>query len=200
MKIIGINCSPKKSRNTYRALESAIRGINEKEPKIETEIIELAGKEINGCIDCGFCKKNFGCSQKDDFVEIMEKLKSEDLSGIIIASPVYLGSMTSQCKALIDRMVVLRRNGFILKNIIGGALATGGSRNGGQELTIQAIHASMLIQDMIIVSDGCDTAHFGGTVWSRAGNGDFDDEAGYNICQNLGKRIAETCMLVNKNK
>ena len=83
-----------------------------------------------------------------------------------MATPVYMGSMTSQGKAFLDRCVSLRRNGFLLRNKVGGVIAVGGVRNGGQSLTIQAVQAALLVQDMVIVSDGRPTAHFGGTVWS----------------------------------
>ena len=94
------------------------------------------------------------CSQKDDFQQLIAKLADPEVVGIILASPVYMGCMSSQAKAFIDRSVLFRRNGFLFRNKLGGAIAVGGSRNGGQELTIQAIHAGMMIHDMIIVGDG----------------------------------------------
>lgn len=54
---------------------------------------------------------------------------------------------------LMDRSRPLRMD-FKLKNKVGGAIATGGSRNGGQETTIAAIHEFLLIQDAIVVGDG----------------------------------------------
>ena len=78
------------------------------------------------------------CSQQDDFQPLIPKLADPKIAGIIMASPVYMGSMSSQAKAFIDRTVLFRRNGFMFKNKLGGALTVGGSRNGGQELTLQA--------------------------------------------------------------
>jgi len=83
-----------------------------------------------------------------------------------VATPVYFGSMTSQCKAFLDRCVMFRRNGFLLRNKVGGVIAVGGVRNGGQELAIQAVQAAMLVQDMVLVSEGRPTSHYGATLWS----------------------------------
>jgi multimeric flavodoxin WrbA len=113
------------------------------------------------------------------------------LAGLILATPVYFGGMTAQAKAFLDRCVPLRRNGFMLRNKVGGVLAVGGARNGGQELTIQMVHAAMLVQDMIIVSDGLPTSHFGGTCCSENKPDISGDEYGLTTAANLGRRVAE---------
>lgn len=101
--------------------------------------------------------------------------------------------MTSQAKALLDRTVLFRRNGFLFKNKLGGVITVGGSRNGGQELTIQAVHAAMMIHDMIIVGNG---QHFGGAAWSNHPAGYEGDETGIETAKLTGKRIAEVaCMM-----
>ena len=199
MKILGISCSPRKDRNTElclkKALDKAATFSN-----IETQFISLSGKNFSGCIACDYCRKTLDCSLKDDFQkEILPILKDPDLKGIIIATPVYFGSMSSQCKAFLDRTLPLRRNGFLLKNKVAGVIAVGGSRNGGQELTIQAVHSALLIHDCIIVSDGANTAHFGGAAWERHPGGIEQDETGILTIQNLGKRIAETLLMLEKN-
>ena len=82
---------------------------------------------------------------------IYEILESAD--GLIVSSPVYFGTLSGQLKMLFDRTLLLRRNGFLLKDKIGAALAVGASRNGGQEYTIWSIHAWMHIHGMIVVGD-----------------------------------------------
>ena len=87
---------------------------------------------------------------------------------------------------LIDRTRPLRGS-FRLKNKVCGAIAVGGSRNGGQESTISVIHDFLLIHDAIIVGDGEPMAHYGGT-----GVGDTkNDDIGIETSKNLGKRVAE---------
>ena len=76
----------------------------------------------------------------------------------------------------------------MFKNKLGGVIAVGGSRNGGQELTIQAVHAAMMIHDMIIVGDG---GHFGGTGWANYPDGIQGDATGIATAKNLGRRMGE---------
>jgi len=183
MKIVGISCSPRKGKTTKAALEACLEAAGKAAPGIETELIELAGRKINGCIGCGKCMKKPECSQKDDFNELVPVLEDPEVCAVIIGTPVYFQCMTSQCKAFLDRCVILRRNGFKLRDKIGGALCVGNSRNGGQELTLQAVHAALLCQDMIVVSDGKPTI---------AG-----DEFGLKTARGLGERVAEVARKLN---
>ena len=70
------------------------------------------------------------------------------------------------------------------------------ARNGGQELTLQTIHAAMLCQDMISVSDGKPTARLGGIL--VISNDDISkDELGLTTTRGLGRRVAEVALIVN---
>ncbi|MFH0786922.1 MAG: flavodoxin family protein [Pseudomonadota bacterium] len=194
MKIVGICSSPRKGKTTLHALEQSLAAVRETGPGIETPILELADLKIGGCLACGHCLKELKCSQEDDFEQVIPILSDPDLAGLIIATPVYLGSMTSQCKAFLDRGVMFRRNGFMLSNKVGGVIAVGGFRNGGQELTIQAVQAAMLIHNMVVVGDSRPTAHFGGAAWSAHPGGITEDTVGLDTARNLGKRVAEVAL------
>jgi multimeric flavodoxin WrbA len=78
----------------------------------------------------------------------------------------------------------------MLRDKIGGVIAVGGFRHGGQETTIHAVHAAMLIQDMIIVGDGHTTFHYGGTIWSGHPEGFEKDVFGLETARYLGGRMA----------
>lgn len=197
MKIIGIAGSPRAGKSTRFALEACLETIRSENPKVETELIELAKMKINGCVACGQCKKSLSCSQEDDFSDLIPMLSDPTVAGMIIATPVYFGTMTSQTKAFLDRCVMFRRNGALLKDKVGGVIAVGGFRHGGQETTIHAVHAAMLIQDMIIVGDGHSTFHFGGTVWSGMSAGYEKDEFGLETVKNLGRRVANVALRVH---
>lgn len=197
MKIIGVCCSPRKEKTTYYALNSALQAVKEDYPQMETQLLDLAGKRINGCISCGACVKKLECSQDDDFNDLVPMLADEEVKGLIIATPVYLGSMSSQCKAFMDRCVMFRRNGFLFSDRVGGVIAVGGVRNGGQTATIQHIHAVMLVQDMIVVGDGKPGAHFGGTMWSGMSEGIENDSVGLATVESLGKRVAGVVAKLN---
>ncbi|MBN2547374.1 MAG: flavodoxin family protein [Spirochaetes bacterium] len=190
MKVIGVSCSPRKGKSTYFMLNECLKALNGTYKNINTELIELSELKINGCKGCGHCRDKLDCNIKDDFIKLIPKLNDKDLRGLIIATPVYMGSATSQCKAFLDRTVMFRRNGFLLRNKVGAGLTVGGSRNGGQEIAIQVIHAGLLINDFIIVSDGPGNAHFGGTLWNN-NNSYENDDYGLITVRNLGKRVGE---------
>jgi len=200
MKIIGINCSPRKGQTTQKSLEVCLKAIHNESDDIETDIIELADFDIRGCLGCGYCKKQLKCKQEDDFNSLIPVLSNEKVAGIIIATPVYLGTMTSQCKAFLDRTVVLARNGSLLHNKIGGVLAVGGVRNGGQELTIQAVQAAMFCHDMVCVGGGTKAAHFGAAVVSNEQQGIEYDEIGLETARDIGRRVAGLAILLYHSK
>jgi multimeric flavodoxin WrbA len=198
MKIVGISCSPRKGKSTFYALETCLQAAKEAVPGIETTLIELSEMKMNGCVACGKCVKVLECSQEDDFPKMIPVLSDPELAGLVVATPVYLGSMTSQCKAFLDRCVMFRRNGFLLRDKVGGVIAVGGVRNGGQELTIQAVQAAMLVQDMVVVSEGRPTSHYGATLWSGHPDGIEKDAFGLETARNLGKRVAEVAARMHR--
>ena len=163
-------------------------------PKVEVQLIELAGRKIGPCTACGICKQGLICGGEDDFAELIPVLADPKVAGILIGTPVYFGGMTAQCKAFLDRCVVFRRNGWLLRDKVGGVLAVGGVRNGGQELTLQSVRAAMLCHDMICVSDGKDSAHFGAALFSGGPVGIEADEDGLTTARNLGSRVAELAL------
>ena len=194
VKIIGIVGSPRSNGNTENLVTEALQSA--KDAGAETELIKLGTAEIEPCIACDICKATGECAIYDDMGEILEKIR--DCQGLIIGSPVYFGSVTSQLKMLIDRSRPLRMD-FKLKNKVGGAIAVGGSRNGGQETTISAIHDFLLIHDVIIVGDGAPLAHYGGTGVGSAKEASESDEVGLQTSRNLGRRVAELAMKINEN-
>jgi len=194
LSIVGICCSPRQGQSTFKAMSVCLDAIKEASPKVKTQLIELAGRKIGPCTACGICKQGLICGWEDDFAELIPVLADPKVAGIIIGTPVYFGGMTAQCKALLDRCVVFRRNGWLLRDKVGGVLAVGGVRNGGQELTLQSVRAAMLCHDMICVSDGKDSAHFGAALFSGGPGGIEADEEGLKTARNLGRRAAELAL------
>ena len=192
VKILGISGSPRTGKTTFAALQVALEAAKAVDPeRIETELIELADLKLHGNMAAGIPLEP---GQQDDFPELAAKLAAKDVGGIIVGSPVYFGSMTSLCKAFLDRAIGLRMRKFALANKVGGALAVGGVRNGGQELTLQGIQAAMMCQEMIVVGDGRPTAHTGATVWNSGNDDISQDEFGLSTVRNLGRRVAEVAL------
>jgi len=197
VKILAINCSPRKGQTTSKALEACLKAAGEVSGKIETQLIELGGMDIRGCNACMECKKGLKCSIEDDFAKLIPTLADKNVAGMIIGTPVYFGMMTAQCKAFLDRCGMFRFNNWIFRNRIGGTLAVGSMRNGGQEITQQAVRTVLLCHDMICVSEGKDTAHFGATLVSGGEGGIEADTFGLKTAGNLGRRVAELALMVN---
>lgn len=106
MKVYAINGSPRKNNNTGTLLKKALEGVKFSNKEVETEIINLYDYKFTGCKSCFACKLiggNAKCALKDDMTEILEKLSQAD--GIIFGSPIYLHSITSQLKALLERLI-----------------------------------------------------------------------------------------------
>ena len=64
----------------------------------------LNNKSINGCLGCAKCRENsneIACVQKDDAIDIMERMIASD--AVLFASPIYFRGFSAQLKALIDR-------------------------------------------------------------------------------------------------
>jgi len=198
VKIIAISGSPRKGKTTAAALKTALEAARAVDPeRIETELIELAEMKLNGNMAAGIPLEP---GQQDDFPELATKLAASDVGGIIIGSPVYFGSMTSLCKAFLDRCISLRMRQFALANKVGGAVAVGAVRNGGQELTLQAIQAALMCQEMVVVGDGRPTCHTGATVWNSGKDDISQDEFGMGTVKNLGRRVAEVALRMAAGK
>ncbi len=109
MKILVLNGSPRKNGNTDMLTEAFINGA---EKTNEVEVIQVRDYKINPCTGCNYCKTSEGavCVQKDDMSIIFEKLKTADV--IVFASPVYFYGISSQLKALVDRLHTPMRKEF----------------------------------------------------------------------------------------
>jgi multimeric flavodoxin WrbA len=198
MKILGISGSLRKKGNTSILIKRAL-DVCKDNGAYEVEFLSLADFEIKYCDDCNHCieENKFRCPIDDDVPKILEKMIQAD--ALIIASPVYFSSISGKLKVLFDRTLPLRRNKCKLGGKIGGAIAVGGSRNGGQEFTIREIHNWMLLQEMIIISDK-KTAHFGGICVGRKEGDVLKDEIGLKTVENLALKVIETLNRLNRLK
>jgi multimeric flavodoxin WrbA len=195
IKVIGLVGSPRKGGNTETLVKTALMAAEEL--GADTEIISLGSAEIEPCIACDICKSTGECAIYDNMAGILDKIVEAD--GIIIGSPVYFGNVTSQLKIFFDRSRPLRSD-FKLRNIVGGAISVGGSRNGGQETTISAIHQFLFIHDVIVVGDGAPLAHYGGTGVGGEKKDTKTDNIGLETSKNLGRRVTELTILLSQNK
>lgn len=109
MRIVVLNGSPRAKGNTELLSESFIKGATE--AGHETELINLRGKKVAGCLGCKYCHEHDGeCVQKDDMKGILESLNKADM--VVFASPIYWFDITAQLKAVIDKMYANGKIGF----------------------------------------------------------------------------------------
>lgn len=184
-KFIAVSCSLRAGKTTAAALTLCLNAAREQDPDLETELVELADMSIPAQLAAGLPLKP---GEVDDFPHVAEKLRDPAVAGIVVGSPVYFGTMSALCKAFLDRCMAFRK-GFALHNKIAGALAVGGSRNGGQELTVQSIHTALMGQDVIIVGTGQPSVRIGATLWNQDDSIEAD-EFGIGTAKDLGRRIA----------
>jgi multimeric flavodoxin WrbA len=183
MKAIAFNGSPRKGGNTEILLKKVLEPIAAE--GIETELIQVGGKPIRGCIACYKCAENQDgkCVIKGDQVnEYIEKMRAAD--AIILGSPSYFADMTSELKALIDRAgFVSYTNGRFFARKIGTAVVA--QRRGGATNVMDSINHMFLISKMII--PGSTYWNFG--VGKDKGDVEQDTEALENM-KDLGETIA----------
>ena len=68
---------------------------------IEIETLFLGDYNIGACTGCEGCRSSWECVIKDDFAQIVKKM--DEAKGIVLASPTYWYSVTSDMKRFIDR-------------------------------------------------------------------------------------------------
>lgn len=183
MKVIAFNGSPRKGGNTSKLISYAFEELDRE--GIETELVELSGKKMHGCIACYKCfaSKDRRCAVTDDFInDCIEKMDSAD--GILIGSPTYFAGITPEAKALIDRCgMVSRANGDMFKRKAGAAVVA--ARRGGAIHVFDTINHFFTIGQMITVGSSYWNIGVGRNI------GDVDgDEEGVKTMRDLGANMA----------
>jgi multimeric flavodoxin WrbA len=182
LKVIAFNGSARKDGNTALLIRKVLKVLEQE--GIITEFVQLSGEQIHGCMACGTCRKvkNKKCKIVDDNVNIyIEKMIQAD--GIILGSPTYFSMMSSEMKALIDRVgYVGRANNDLFKRKVGVAVVS--VRRAGGIPTLDAINHFFLISQMIVP---------GSSYWNIGlglEKGDVEnDEEGLKTMETLGKNM-----------
>jgi multimeric flavodoxin WrbA len=148
MKVVAFNGSGRKDGNTLILLQTVLKELES--AGIETELIQMAGNPIQGCVSCYKCmeNKNMQCAiDSDPFNEYFEKIRGAD--GLLLGSPVYFSDITAGMKALIERTgLVARANGNILRRKVGaGVLAV---RRAGANHALSSLNYLFLISEMVV--------------------------------------------------
>jgi multimeric flavodoxin WrbA len=183
MRVVAFNGSARKDGNTAILLRYVLREL-EKEG-VETELVQLSGKEIHGCLACRECskRKDRRCAQKNDFGNTcIEKMETAD--GILLGSPTYVADVSPEIKALMDRAcLVSRANGNLLRRKVGAAVVA--VRRAGAIHAFDSLNHFFLINEMIVP---------GSSYWNIAIGRDIgeveNDAEGIETMKTLGRNMA----------
>ncbi len=183
MKVVAFNGSPRKDGNTACLINHVFEPLRKE--GIETELVQLGGNLMHGCVACYECfkRKNGRCALEGDIVNsCIEKMRQAD--GILLASPTYFADVTSETKALIDRGgFVARANGNFLRRKVGAAISV--ARRAGAIHAFDTINHFFLISEMIVP---------GSNYWNLAlgrEKGEVEkDEEGVRTMKTLGENMA----------
>ena len=104
-KIVAVNASPRVKFNTGSLVREAARGAESEGAQVQ--VFDLARLDKHsGCMSCFACKiaPNEGvCMFKDGLAPVLAAIREAD--GLIIGTPNYLGDVTAEFKALLERLV-----------------------------------------------------------------------------------------------
>ncbi len=183
MKVVAFNGSARKDGNTAILVNYIFDEM--KKEGIETELVQFAGKKINGCMACRKCfeNKDRQCIRKDDIVnDCISKMVEAD--GIILVSPIYFADVTPQIKALMDRAgYVAKANDDLFRRKVGAAVIA--VRRAGAIHGFDTLNHFFLISQMII--PGSQYWNIG--IGREKGEVEKDEE-GIQIMRTLGKNMA----------
>lgn len=190
MKVVAFNGSARKDGNTAILIRKVFAELEAE--GIETELFQLAGKPIKGCIACAKCYKNKDkrCAVDNDVMnECIEKMVEAD--GIILGSPTYFADVSTEMKALIDRAgFVARANSDMFRRKPGAAVVA--VRRAGALHVFDSINHFFLISQMIVPGS------FYWNVGIGLNPGDVEqDSEGLETMEILGKNMAWLLKKIN---
>ncbi|MBI2353670.1 MAG: flavodoxin family protein [Deltaproteobacteria bacterium] len=191
MKVTAFNGSPRRGGNTSLLIGHVFAALQKE--GIETELVQVGGERLHGCVACYKCftNKDRRCAVADDIAnDCIERMLESD--GIIIGSPTYFAALTPETKALIDRCgMVSRANNDLFRRKAGAAVVA--MRRAGAIHVFDTINHFFTISQMIIT--GSNYWNIG--VGRNIGDVEHDEEGvatmgvlGENMAWLL-KRIAE---------
>lgn len=178
MKVVLINGSPHRKGNTFIAL-SEVAGALEKEG-VQTDIIQLGIKAVQGCIACNKCAELGHCVFQDTlYNQVREALQEAD--GIVVGSPVYYAGPNGALCALLDR--VFYSCSELLAYKAGASVAV--CRRGGASATFDRLNKYFTILNMPVVS----SQYWNSVHGMRPGEATEDAE-GLQTMRMLGRNMA----------
>lgn len=181
MKVIGISGSARKDGNTALIMRTVFEEVERE--GIATELVQLAGRRMDGCRACYGCKGKGECVFRDDFFnECFAKMVKAD--GLLLGSPVYSADVSALMKAFLERAgVVAATNPGLLRHKVGASVAA--VRRGGGLNAVDTLNHFLLNKEVIVVG-----STYWNMVYGRDAGDVLNDAEGIANMRNLGRNMA----------
>ncbi len=189
MKVLTFNGSPHINGCTARALTELEKTLNDN--GVETERIEIAVKDIRGCIACNYCREHGKCVFNDLVNETAPKFAEAD--GIVVGTPVYWAGANGQALAFLDRLFYSTMGRVNTAMKVGAAVVS--SRRAGSTSAFDEINKYFTMNSMPVVSS---------TYWNEVHGFTAEDVErdleGLQTMRNLGRNMAFLIKAINAQK
>ena len=179
MKVLLINGSPKENGNTFLSLSEVAKTLNEE--GIDTEIVSIGKKAVQGCIACGMCGRLGTCTFRDDLYTKIWSIVKDGIDGLVIGSPVYYGGPNGSLCALLDR--VFYSLGPDLQFKPGASVVV--CRRGGASAAFDRLNKYFTMMNMPLVSSQYWNMVYGQTPGQAA-----QDEEGMQTMRTMARNMA----------
>lgn len=194
MKILALAGSPHQPSNSEALMRAAIEGASAA-AEVEIHAFRVAEMAISPCRACGGCNDTGICVIRDDMHQLYPLLRGAER--LIIASPIFFGSVTAWLKAVFDRCQACWSEKYLLERLVeprpaqrkGLFISTCGTRIPGMfDGALAVIRPVFHVLDVALVSSvlvpGIDSL---GDVWSRAETLEQAQEAGRQLAANANQ-------------
>lgn len=183
MKVVAFNGSARKDGNTAILLNTVLEEMRVR--NITTELVQLSGQNLRGCIACYECfkRKDRKCAvTSDPMNEYIAKMIDAD--GILLGSPTYFADTSANMKALIERCgMVARANADMYQRKVGASVVA--VRRAGASHVFSSLNYFFLISQMVVV---------GSSYWNIGRGREIgevqSDEEGMQTMKKLGENMA----------
>ena len=179
MRVLLINGSPRNEGNTFLALSEIAKTLNEE--GVETVIVGIGKKAVQGCIACGMCGRTGRCTFNDELYGKIFSIIKDGIDGLIVGSPVYYGGPNGSVCALMDRICYSMNSYLKFKPAASVAVC----RRGGASATFDRLNKYFTILNMPVVSSQYWNMVYGQTPGQAA-----LDEEGMQTMRTLGRNMA----------
>jgi multimeric flavodoxin wrbA len=178
MKVLMINGSPHREGNTFLALSEIAKTLEEE--GIESEIVWIGTKAVQGCIACYKCVELGRCVFQDDlYNKLLEK--GEECDALVVGSPVYYAGPNGSLCALMDRLMYSGGKNFAYKPAASVAVC----RRGGASAAFDRLNKYFTILNMPVVS-----SQYWNLAYGREPGDVLKDGEGMQTMRTLGRNMA----------